>query len=240
MSAPTDGSGTVTEILRLEQATIVSPERGRTALWAVDLTIRSGELALVFVGTPGGGSLLGDACTGLVPLSSGSVRIMGREWSTLSPDRACAMRGRTRRVFDGQNWINYASVGENMMMCLLHHTKQRRQDIFDEAVRMSREFGLPGLPTGRADTMLASDLRRAACARAFIGAPDLVFLESPTRDAYPSLMGPLANAVNRVRKRGGAVIWTTDRDEVWNDRAIRPSIRARVSGSQFVVTDSEA
>ncbi len=225
-------------VLAIEGATLTRSGDAPRALMNVQLELARGDLALVLAGPASPGWLLADACCGLATAKTGRVRFLDEDWSAMAPISACAMRGRIGRVFGGENWLNYASVGDNMMVRALHHTRRTETDIRAEAERLSRDFGLPGLPTSRAHEMLVQDLRRAACARAFFGAPELIILEHPTRDAYPGIMGALMNAVKRARERGAAILWVTTADEVWGDTFVRASTRARLVGSQFVATEN--
>jgi ABC-type ATPase involved in cell division len=84
-----------------------------------------------------------------------------------------------------------------------------------------------------------TDLQRAGCVRAVIGAPDLILLERPAHWVFPEIMPPLINAVRSARNRGAAVVWLTDNAAIWNDRGIRPTWRCVMSGAQMLVLPAE-
>ncbi len=226
-----------TEVLAIRDATIVPWGSAQRALVNVDLTLAPGTLALVLAGPASPGWLLADACCGLAETRAGSVRFLGEDWAEISASRACGLRGRIGRVFEGENWLNYASVGDNIMMRDMHHTARPEDEIRAEAERVARDFGLPGLPTSRPHDMMKQDLQRAACARAFVGSPELILLEHPIQEMQVGLMGALMNCVKRARDRGAAALWITSAERIWRDEAIRADVRARLIGSQYVRTE---
>jgi phospholipid/cholesterol/gamma-HCH transport system ATP-binding protein len=170
----------------------------------------------------------------------GTATFLGREWRSVPPDEGAALRGRIGRLFDavgavGTGWVNNLDVDENIILSRQHHTARPTSEIEAEAAKLARMFGLPGLPRGRPGQMRPPDLQRAACVRAFLGAPDLVLLERPDEGVYPDIMPPLINAVRSARARGAAAVWLTDNPGVWGDRGIRPTWRCVMSGAQMLV-----
>ena len=62
------------------------------------------------------------AISGLLAPTSGIVAFHDRDWQSLEPDQANALRGRIGIVFRNDSWIPYWSVMDNMMLPHLHHT----------------------------------------------------------------------------------------------------------------------
>jgi len=131
-------------------------------------------------------------------------------------------------------------VDQNIMLSQRHHTLRREQDIMEEALKLARVFGLPGLPRGRPGNMRRWDLRKAACIRAFLGQPAFILLEQPVRGVYADLMAPLLNAAQSARKRGAAVLWTITDPRIWNNSGIRATTRARMFGSELHAVERES
>ena len=127
----------------------------------------------------------------------------------MSADRAATQRGKIGRLFEDEGWINDLDVEENIMLAQRHHTLRSERDILEEALKLARVFGLPGLPRGRPGKMRRWDLRKAACIRAFLGQPSFIILEQPVHGVYADLMAPLLNAAQSARRRGAAcALWT--------------------------------
>ena len=136
-------------------------------------------------------------------------------------------------MFDDEGWVSDIDVDENIMLAQRHHTQRTDDDIVDEALKLARMFGLPGLPRGRPGGMRRWDLRKAACIRAFLGQPTLIIIEQPVRGVYADFMAPLLNAVQSARARGAAILWTVTDPQIWNNSAVRATARAKMFGSEL-------
>jgi phospholipid/cholesterol/gamma-HCH transport system ATP-binding protein len=221
-------------VLLMEKVTVQSGRSYDTGVWNLNLSLSAGELALIRLERSNVRVPIADAAEGLAEVGAGSVAFMNEDWSSMSPRRAGQSRGRIGRVFEGHGWFHGLDVSENMMLAQYHHTSRSKAEIADEAAGLSDLFGLPGLPRSRHWQTHPHDLRRAACARAFMGKPDLILLEEPTAGICYEIIAPLMAAIRRARTRGAAILWTTTEAEVWNDAGIRPSQRLIMSGSQML------
>jgi phospholipid/cholesterol/gamma-HCH transport system ATP-binding protein len=200
----------------------------------VSLALAPGEVVLVHAPRPVQGTLLANLCAGVVAPDAGVVRFLGHDWSGLDSDDFNALRGLIGRVFLRGSWLDHLSVAENVLMPALHHTHRSRARLMEEASRLAREFGLPGLPGGDPAATERGELQRAACVRAFMGAPRLVLLEHPTAGLYPRIVAPLLGAIRGSCSRGAAVLWITLSEAVWRDRWIPVSRRLRLVGRSLI------
>ena len=227
-------------ILKFSEVTIESSPHYETGLCDTSFEINQGDLLLVRMERENERLPLADATEGLAPPSQGSVNFLGEDWQRISADHAAAQRGKIGRLFDDEGWISDLDVDENIMLSQRHHTPRSEEDIMEEALKLARVFGLPGLPRGRPGSMRRWDLRKAACIRAFLGQPALIILEQPVRGVYADLIAPLVNAVQSARKRGAAVLWTVTDPKIWNHSNIRTTTRARMFGSELRAVEMES
>jgi phospholipid/cholesterol/gamma-HCH transport system ATP-binding protein len=183
---------------------------------------------------------LADAAEGLAAPVQGTVAFLGEDWQRMSADQAAMQRGRIGRVFEDSGWVSDMDVDENIILAQEHHTQRPEPEILDEALKLARLFGLPGLPRGRPGAMRRLDLRKAACIGAFLGQPLLILLDQPARGVYADLIAPLVNAVQSARRRGAALLWTTGDLHIWNNPGLRATTRAKIFGSQMYLMDSAA
>jgi phospholipid/cholesterol/gamma-HCH transport system ATP-binding protein len=221
-------------VLLMEKVTVQSGRAYDTGVWNLNLSLTAGELALVRLEQSNVRVPIADAAQGLADIGAGSVAFINEDWRSMSPRHAAQSRGRIGRVFEGHGWFHGLDLSENMMLAQYHHTSRSKTEITDEAAELSHLFGLPGLPRSRHWQTHPHDLRRAACARAFMGAPDLILLEQPTAGLYSEIISPLMAAIRRARARGAAILWMTAEAEVWNDAGIRPTHRFIMSGAQVL------
>lgn len=222
-------------VLEFEHVAVASGHLYDSALWEVTFRLEQCQLALVHLEGTQPRIPLADAAQGLLDPVQGSVSFLGRRWPDYTYDEKLAMRARIGRVFDEPGWVSALDMDENIMLSQCHHTDRPDADIRDEASALARQFSLPGLPQGKPYGMRATDLRRAACVRALLGAPDLLILERPTAGVYPEIMPALMAGLRSAQQRGAAVLWTTDDADVWNDPGVKPALRCQMTGSQMRV-----
>jgi len=220
-------------ILKFGNVTVPASPQYETGLWNISFELHSGDLLLVRIERENERLPLADAAEGLVPATQGGVMFCGEDWQGMSADHAAAQRGKIGRLFEDEGWISGVDVDQNIMLAQRHHTQRREEEILEEALKFARMFGLPGLPRGRPGKMRRWDLRKAACIRAFLGAPALIILEQPVRGVYADFMAPLVNAVQSARAHGAAVLWTVTDPQIWNHPGIRATMRAKMFGSEL-------
>ena len=220
-------------ILEFDEVVIESESGSASTLCNVDFQLHAGDLYLILLDREHLHLTLADAASGLVAPDQGTVRFRGQDWQGLRAGAAAAQRGRIGRLFDEECWVSNLNMEENLMLAQCHHTGEKEETFREEAAALSSQFLLPGLPLGRSSDYRAKDLQKAACVRAFMGKPDLILLERPTHNVYSELMAPLANAVYAARRRGAAVIWTTEQRRVWDDPGLKPTQRVLISNARF-------
>lgn len=221
-------------VLRFEGARLYTGEGAGGEAIDLNLSLYGGDLFLVNAERPRFGSIFADACCGLNLPVEGTISFLGKDWASLPPDTANALRGRIGRVFTSGNWINSLTLMENILLSQRHHTRRDFAELQEEAVRLAIHFGLPGLPSGSADDLIRADHQRAVCVRAFLGQPSMILLEEPTFGAYPDLLLPLVNAIRSACDRGCGVVWLTLDDQIWNDPLLPVTARYRLSARQLM------
>jgi ABC-type transporter Mla maintaining outer membrane lipid asymmetry ATPase subunit MlaF len=201
----------VLDIAAARPAAGASPIRG-----PVELRLEAGELAIVRAEDPDMARALALLCAGLVPLESGRIAFLGQDWAGMPRKPAQALRGRIGLAPGDGGWLPHLSVADGMLLARRHHDDTPDAALREEADGLARLFGLPGLPVEHPAELSRAELARAGCARAFLGAPALVLLESPLdRDTADMLAGPLLQALEPARARGTAAIWSTRSRRAW-------------------------
>jgi ABC-type lipoprotein export system ATPase subunit len=207
--------------------------------WDVTFTLSQGELLLIRLEREHFRLPLADLAAGVLDPDRGIVEFMGENWRRMSPDFSSSQRGKIGRVFEDHGWISNLDIGENITLAQRHHSTRSDSDIEEEATRLARMFGLPGLPHRELAGTRREDLRRSALIRAFLGNSALIILERPTRNLFPGIMPPLMNAIRAARDRGSAVIWTTSEDRVWSESGIHATLRCTMFGSRMNMIEGE-
>jgi phospholipid/cholesterol/gamma-HCH transport system ATP-binding protein len=202
------------------------------------LTVRPGELHLVFSPAPAQSAAIADALLGLS--EAGEVRFRGAAWSDLAADETHRRRGEIGRLLSRGNWLDNRSVLDNLLLPLRHHTVLPDHVLRAMASELALNFGLPGIPTLLPHECTPADLGRAACIRAFLGRPQLVVLEHPLEANDTEPLPSLIAAVQQVRRRHGAVMWFTRNRAVLAARGIAADRRYRLAGSRLLELEAAA
>jgi phospholipid/cholesterol/gamma-HCH transport system ATP-binding protein len=226
-----------TDILRFQDVKIAPDSDLELGIYSLNLSLAPGDLTVVSWENEENCIPLADAAEGLVAPLRGIVSFLGEDWQTMAANRVAAQRGKIGRVFESESWLSDLDVDQNITLAQRHHTRRPIKEIKQEATQLCRVFGLPGLPRGHPSSMRRQELQKAACVRAFLGAPILILLENPTVKIYADVIAPLINTVREARERGAAVLWTTNELQVWNHPELRATSRWRVFGSPTCVME---
>jgi phospholipid/cholesterol/gamma-HCH transport system ATP-binding protein len=201
----------------------------RMPLVPLDLTLFPGDFAVIEVPGTRRGAAFADLCNGLVPLISGHVRFLGRDWRTTRSRQADALRGQIGRLFTLPLRADTADVAGRVLLSRLYHTRMPESALRAEATALALRFGLPGLPSGSARQLTDNDLLRAACVRAFLGQKRLVILELPVTAQQDDLLPALLAVGAEMRGQGMTVMWLASAGPALRNRSVRATHRFRLS-----------
>lgn len=192
-------------VLSLRGVALAARQRARAD--TVDFDLAHREVAVVELDEDSDAGGFIDLCLGLTEPPSGEVYCLGRAWNAESYHDRLAHRSRIGTLVDSQVWPAHMPVAQIALAPLLYHTTQTEAKAVAEATILARRFGLPGLPTEPSEHVPLADLVRAACVRAFLGAPEFVLIADLALESMVDLGTPIAQAIGAVHDRGGAVLW---------------------------------
>jgi putative ABC transport system ATP-binding protein len=145
----------------------------------IDLNIHKGDFVSIMGPSGSGKSTLLYLLGGLDKPSSGSIKINGKELSTMKDKEQSIMRRRdVGFVFQFYNLIPNLNVEENIMLPILLDGK-RMKDYKD---RLDEILGIVDLSSRRKHTpreLSGGQQQRVAIARALINEPDVIFADEP-------------------------------------------------------------
>ncbi|ADK29846.1 ABC transporter ATP-binding protein [Corynebacterium pseudotuberculosis] len=172
-------------VLSLEKASVVYPDGSSTvtALDAVDLEVRSGEL-LALVGESGSGkSTLLSVAGALQTPTSGTVMVAGQDIQTLDDaGRAKLRREKIGFVFQQANLLGSLNAREQLLVTDhvrgIRGSKLRAR--YDRADELLARVGLEGKENRKIAQLSGGQRQRVNIARALMGNPALLLADEPT------------------------------------------------------------
>jgi phospholipid/cholesterol/gamma-HCH transport system ATP-binding protein len=233
MLVPAADQPTAAEVL-LQAVSLTIGATGSLPALSIDITVGPGELHLVYSRERDRSSDIADGLLGLDEAQAGMVCFLRKVWSDLTRREALSLRRCVGRVQSHGNWMDSRSVMENILLPARHHSVVPQEVLREWACELAQRFGLPGLPLQLPAECAPADLESAACVRAFLDRPTLVVLEHPIRFADSPLLPALINAIQQLRRRGGAAIWFTEHLALVRDISIPADRRYQIVGSRLL------
>jgi putative ABC transport system ATP-binding protein len=149
------------------------------------LRIARGERVFLYGPSGSGKTTLLGILAGVLGTSAGSVRVLGRDLTTLSPRQCDAFRGaHIGYIFQLFNLITYLNVEDNILLpCRLHQARRARlsgQSLSAAALAIATRLGIAALLQQRVTHLSVGEQQRVAAARALIGTPEIILADEPT------------------------------------------------------------
>lgn len=157
-----------------------------TVLNGFDLTVEQGENVVVLGRSGCGKSVLIKCIVGLLPYDDGSIRVFGKEVSTLSQLELDLLRARIGFVFQSSALYDSMTVRENLEFPLRRHGKEKSDQEIAEAIHEA----LANVGLAHAAELMPAELsggmrKRIGLARALVLKPELMLYDEPTTGLDP-------------------------------------------------------
>jgi sulfonate transport system ATP-binding protein len=170
----------------------------------INLHVKKGEFVCIVGASGCGKSTLLRAIAGLDPEHEGDVRLEGRQIKKPEKDRGM--------VFQEHRLFPWMTVEENIRYVLNEGTKQEKQKIVEENIRL---VGLNGFEKVYPKQLSGGMAQRAGIARALANRPRLLLLDEPfgALDAFTKIQ--MQQEVKRIHKQEHTtmILVTHDIDE---------------------------
>ena len=184
--------------------------RQQHVLKNLDLTIRSGELAVIMGPSGSGKSTLLYALSGMDRPTLGTITFAGEEISAYSEDRLARFRRRhCGFIFQQSHLLDSMSVMDNVMAVGLLGGR-RRAAVASRATELFDLVALGPHDTRKFATMLSGgEAQRAAIVRGLVNDPDVLFADEPTGQLNSEYAARVLDLLTEVNANGQTVVMVT-------------------------------
>lgn len=185
----------------------------KAVLAGVDLEVRRAESLVVIGGSGTGKSVLIKNILGLLKPDSGSIRMDGRELTTLRAAERADVTARCGMLFQGAALFDSLTVWENVAFGLMQGQRMGRGQAREIALDKLAQVGLPP-DVGR---LLPAELsggmqKRVGLARAIAAQPEVIFFDEPTTGLDPIMADVINNLILKCVRQIGATAFTITHD----------------------------
>ena len=177
---------------------------GRRIVEGFSLEIPRGE-PFAIVGESGSGkTTLLYAATGLLPIESGRIEILGRSIAGLGPRERSRLFG---LVFQDYQLFPHLTARENV---LLAPRLQRLHGAEERADRLFEELRIAGLAGRRPHEMSGGQKQRVAIARSLVLQPAVLFFDEPSAALDAKTSEELADLLLAINRRTQTIVVSHD------------------------------
>lgn len=146
----------------------------------LSLTTQKGEFVAIMGPSGSGKSTLLKVISGILPATSGSVIVAGRNIDNLNDEEAALFRRNTLGfVFQDFNLVETLTVRENIMLPLMFKNEEVKS-MHEKSEKVAKSLGISHILNKRTQEISGGQAQRTAIARAIIHRPELLLADEPT------------------------------------------------------------
>ncbi|OOY34552.1 ABC transporter ATP-binding protein [Solemya velum gill symbiont] len=172
----------------------------------VNLTVERGEVMVIMGGSGSGKSTFLRQLLGLEKPYGGSIKLLGKDITTLTGQEMYQMRKEMGVAFQGGALFNSMTVGENVMLPLREHVDLNEQTMQIMARMKLEVVNLAGFENLMPAQLSGGMIKRAAVARAIIMDPKLLFFDEPSAGLDPVVSAELDDLILKLKTAMGMTI----------------------------------
>lgn len=172
----------------------------RQILFDINLDVYEGEIMIIMGGSGSGKSTLMRYLLGLGTPTSGSIKLLNKDITRITPAEMHTLRTNMGVAFQGGALLSSMTVGENVQLPLREHQAQLDELTMRIMARMKLEVvNLGGFEDLMPAQLSGGMIKRAAVARAIVMDPKLMFFDEPSAGLDPVVSAELDDLILKLR-----------------------------------------
>ena len=179
-----------------------------TVLNGISLQVRKGEVICIIGPSGSGKSTLIRCINGLVPVTSGTIRVADIEVCDPRLDKL-ALRRHVGMVFQQYNLFPHRTALQNVMMAPIHVLKQDRRDVEAQARKLLAKVGLAGKEDTYPGQLSGGQQQRVAIARSLAMRPEVMLFDEVTAALDPETVNEVLLTIRELAADGMTCILVT-------------------------------
>jgi lipoprotein-releasing system ATP-binding protein len=213
MSAPEDAAEPVLALREVRKSYNLGTPVEAEILHGIDLTLERGEFAALIGPSGSGKSTLLNVMGLLERPTSGSVRVLGKETTTLDEAGLTALRGRALGfVFQFHHLIPAFTALENVMMPMLIDRGRPDEAMRGAALELLGLVGLEAAARKKPPHLSGGMQQRVAIARALAMRPSIVLADEPTGNLDTHAADEVFELMRRFNRDYGTAVLVVTHD----------------------------
>ena len=188
----------------------------------INIEVHEHEIYGIIGPNGAGKTTLFNLITGVIPLTSGTIKVFGQDITNMAPNKVCAAG--VARTFQNIRLFNAVSVFENLMIacqqtigysaldgCLRTRRFRREEKEAEErCMAILEKFDLLKVKDIAAGKLPYGSQRRVEIMRAIMTNPRLILLDEPAAGMNEEETGKLAEIIRMLQKEYGLTIMLID------------------------------
>ncbi|WP_103061819.1 ABC transporter ATP-binding protein [Actinomyces qiguomingii] len=190
----------------------------------LSLRVDAGELVAIMGPSGSGKSTVLNLVAGILPATSGTVRVGGQNPADLSEEEAAVFRRkRLGFVFQDFNLVDTLTIQENIMLPLMLAADESPARMRRRSRAVAEQLGIGDVLAHRVHEVSGGQAQRAAIGRAIIHEPQLLLADEPTGNLDSAAAQDVMRIFSDLNKRQGVstIVVTHDaRTASWCKRVV--------------------
>lgn len=183
-------------------------------------SLEKGEQCVVYGPSGGGKSTFLNILSGQIPMTNGSLRVMGQQMLGLSERERREIRIQNIGfVFQDFPLLPYLTATENVLLPYrIHPILSLQSDTRQRAIQLLKDLGLGKKVKHFPKTLSQGERQRVAIARALISQPKLVLADEPTAGLDPQRSTQVISLLSALVYKQGMTLLLVTHDTNIRDR----------------------